>query len=273
MARTIDTIHQSLITQKEDINELDGLTSNSKSAVWRLLFYVVAVGIWILENLWDQKELDLEAQAKTMPCGTPLWYIEQAKAFQYGDSAQWNGDQYGYLTIDESKQIVTHAAVNVEGSQVNIKVAKADPVDPILIPLTTAEKSALNGYLQQIKFVGTVIQVISEAADDLKAKFTIYIDPLKINDSDGSSVADASVFPVKDAIAGYLQSLDFGGTFRRAELIQAILQVNGVTNVGVGTLSARYSGNPYELIGDDYTAFAGHMALDDANTVINYVNI
>lgn len=272
MARTIDTIHQSLITEKGKISELDGLTSTSKTAAWRLILYVMAVGIWILESLWDQKQIDLEALARTLPCGTPLWYIEQAKGFQYGDTPTFNGDQYTYPTEDPSKQIVSHAAVNVDGSQVNIKVAKTN-VDGDLEKLSSAEKTALNGYLQQIKFVGTSIQVISEDPDDLKGTFTIYIDPLKINDSDGSSVSDGSVFPVKDAVANYLQTLDFGGTFKRAELIQAILQVDGVTNVGIGSLSAKYGLLTYFLIGDDYSAFAGHMALDEANTVITYINV
>lgn len=268
MARTQKEIFEALILEKESNSNLSGLTSTSKAAVWRLLLWVAAAGIWIHEQLWEQKRQDLIDLAAKIPFGTAPWYADQALLYQHGDSLEWIEDRFVYAEEDESARIVKRAAVSTDGAQVNIKVAKEDGSGN-LVKLSTAEKSGLTGYFEEIKFVGTPLTVISEDPDDLKIEVAIYFDPLKLT-STGALVTDATSFPVIDAVNEYLESLDFGGVFREGELSQKILQVDGVVNVGINGLSAKYGGLSYAPFDDQYQSFAGYMALDVAGSTINY---
>lgn len=268
MARTQKQIFEALIAQKESNSNLSGLTSTSKAAIWRLLLWVTAAGIWIHEQLWEQKKQDLIEVAARIPFGTPPWYAEQALLYQHGDSLVWDGDRYGYATEDLDVRIVAKSAVSVDGSQVNIKAAKEDSSGD-LIKLSAAEKSGLEGYFDKIKFVGTPLSVISEDPDDLKVEMVVYYDPLKMTAA-GALVDDNSIFPVQDAIKNYIQGLDFGGVFREGELSQKILEVDGVTNVGIDGLWAKYGGLNYFEVNDFYQSFAGYMALDVVGSNITY---
>lgn len=272
MARTLTAIHDSLIAEKASFSELDGLTSSSTTAIWRLFLYLFAFGIWTLENLWDQKKLDLDQKAKEVPSGTPLWYIAKAKEWQNGDSAEWNGSQYTYPTTTPANQLVSHATVVVDGSQVNLKVAKTAGGGG-LEKLSGAEKTSLEGYMDKVKFVGTALNVISEDPDDLKISVIIYVDPTIINPADGTLVSDGATEPVNDAISTYLETLDFGGTLRVAELTKSILEVNGVTNASISGLWAKYGVLSYFDAGDNYNANAGHMTLDTINSTITFKSV
>ena len=67
MARQISEIYNELVLEKQNFTQLNALQPNidssqtllndlntsSKVAVWRLIFFVVAVGIWSLENIFD----------------------------------------------------------------------------------------------------------------------------------------------------------------------------------------------------------------------------
>jgi len=269
--RTISQIHEDLLLEKAKIEELDALTSTASTAIWRLWLYLFAVGIWIHESLWLQKEIDLEVLAKETPSGTPLWYIRKAKEWQFGDSAAWNGNQYAFDPVNPSNRIVSHAAVVVEGSQVNLKVAKTGSSG--LEKLTTPEKTALDGYMNDIKFVGTALNTISEDPDDLKMSATIYVDATIINPADGTLVTDGSTLPVNDAVTEYLESLDFGGTLRVAELSKRILDVEGVTNVSISGLWAKYGVLSYFDAGTNYNAFAGYMTLDTVGSTLTYQSV
>ena len=64
MARTIAEIQGEMIAQKEVTPELDGLTSNSSTAIWRLLFYICAVAIKVVEDLFEVHDAQIEIRAK-----------------------------------------------------------------------------------------------------------------------------------------------------------------------------------------------------------------
>jgi hypothetical protein len=50
MARSIEEIYNEMLAEKANHSQLDSLTSTSQAAVWRGLFWVVAFGIYTLEN-------------------------------------------------------------------------------------------------------------------------------------------------------------------------------------------------------------------------------
>lgn len=320
MARTLSAIYNSLVAGKESDSTLDTLLPNpdnwstlytnanfnllaqtivkslsvSKVAIWRLFIYIVAYAIWVHETLWDQAEAEIDALTLNRVFGQLPWYVEQAKAFQYGDDLVFNGDYYEYETIDDTKQIVTQAsATNVDGV-ITLKLAKGTVGS--LSALTATELAAVETYFKGtsgtvaedgIAPAGTKLSIISTSADTMKMQIDVFVDPLVI-DTNGILLSDGVTKPVETAITNYIQQLPFNAVFKIVSLVDAIQAVDGVENVVVNFCDARYGTNPFEDItaatGRKYTAFSGYLAMETnydldeyydypANTVktLNYI--
>ena len=295
MARTISTIYNQMITEKETFSNLNNLsptaqinpaqsllqdlTSMSKVAIWRLLFYVVAVSIWIFEN--QIENIVNQAIPSTLP-----WWNKNIKAFQFGDSLVWNGQAYVYSKIDTNKQIVSQCAIIVSNGIFYIKVATGTTT---LSPLENEQIAALEAYIDKVMPAGTSYLIISDVADILQLAYTVYIDTLKIyynstNPSDplnGSLLTDSTVFPVNDSINNYIQFLDvndFNGKFFVAKLTDSIKSTDGVINVVANTVKATYGIISYSDIlattSQSYITHAGYLKIDPSyplTTAITYL--
>ncbi len=274
MSRTIQEIYNEMIAQKQNMAALKSLEPNidsaqsllsqlttpSKVALWRLLFFVVSVGIWVHEQLFDIHKQEIEQRAKELITGTARWYRDQCFIFQYGDALQWVSNKYTYANKDVSKQTIKRAAVEEIGGQVRIKVAKLGAND-LPAPLDTAELTAFKAYIGKIKFAGTNIAIISRNADLLKISYDIKYDPLVLNSS-GQLIADTSVNPVEAAINGYIQNLPFNGVLNLTKLTDVVQNVPGVVDPVLNSAHAKYGGLPYKPIAKQYNANAGHMVID-----------
>jgi hypothetical protein len=285
MARSIQTIYDEIIAEKNNNAALNGLQPNiddsqtllddlnttSKVAIWRLWAFVIAVAINIHENVWDLFRAEIETRAEEVPTGTPLWYHNEALKFQYGYSLEWSGTQYNYPTLDEVAQIVKLVAVVDAGFQVRIKAAKLDGSgNPEA--LSGAELSAFQGYILKIKFAGTATSITSGPADDLKVDYFIQYDPLLLA-PDGSLLTDPSTFPVKDAINAYAEGLPFNGVLSLMALTDAVQQAQGVKDVTLNDAQAKFGALSYSSINKQYTPDAGYLLLDEINSVITYSTI
>ncbi len=288
MARSVQEIYDALIAEKEALAILSGLepnpdefqtflqdlTSSSKVAIWRLFIYVVAFGHWVIEVLFDRHVETVTALKYILITGTIRWYQQKALEFQYGDSLTWNNAQYVYDPINEVNQIVKRAAVIASGGITRVKVAKLDVDGVTPIPLTAPENVSFTAYMQTIAFAGVNVIVISTDADDIIIAATIYYDPLVLTPT-GALITDGAIFPAEDAINGYLSNLPFNGVFNKTELVDALQEAEGIIDPVLGLLLARYGGNAFAAVGDNYTAFAGHMTVDSGaplNTTLNYVD-
>lgn len=200
----------------------------SKVSIESLLLYIVAVGIWTLERLFDTHTAEVTDYIATMKPHSLRWYVEKAKAFMYGVPLIDGSDQYDTTNLTDEqiaeKKIVTFAACTESNATLYLKVAKAGPA-----PLTADEKAAFIAYLHEIKDAGVRIDVISEQGDYLKLDMVIYYDPLLIN-ADGESKADGAKV-VEQAINEYIENIPFNGEFRKNELEDAIQAVDGVVMV------------------------------------------
>ncbi len=84
MARTVKEIYNEMVLEKQSMSTLNGLhpgidnaqtlltdlTTQSKVTIWRLLFFVTAVGIWIHEKLFDKHKEEIEIRANELITGT-----------------------------------------------------------------------------------------------------------------------------------------------------------------------------------------------------------
>jgi len=304
MARTIKQIYDSMITEKQTFSSLDSLTSpvtpdtaqnmltqltsTSKVAIWRLMFWVCAFSIWSHEKLWDVYEAKIEARALELIPGTLRWWTTKLEEFQYGYSLQWDGEKWAYATIstDTDIVIISQAAAIESNGEVVLKVARDDGSGS-LTTLNAAQETALEYYIDAIKPAGILTRLINATADLLKLQVNVYIDPTLIyNDEsiptdplNGSLLTDATIFPIQNAINDYIESLDFNGRLYASSLIDAIQSATGVTNVVLNTLEAKYGALSYTDIlattSESYNSNAGYLSIDPSfplTTQITYYN-
>lgn len=275
MARTIQIIYDSMIAEKTamaTLNQLQpnidsaqtllaDLTSASKVAIWRTMFFVIAVAIWTLEKLFDDHKEWIETRAAELIVGTPEWYAQRALEFQYGDSLIFINGKYQYATVNTAIRLVELVSVNEINGQVYMKVAKLSSGDPIA--LTSPELAAFETYMQKIKFAGVIVNCLSRDADLLRIQYHVYVDPLLMN-LDGELLSNTSIKPVEIAINKYCKGLPFNGVFSVTELTDKIQAAIGVTNPVFESASAKYGANPFVVLGDYYNPNAGYLSIDPA---------
>ena len=228
MARTIAAIQTEIFDSIAANEKLVGLTTTSKVSIWRLMVFVVAFSIWVLENLFDThtKEVDDIIEAK-MP-HRASWYRTKAKDFQYGfallpDTDKYNNESYDDEEIANSK-VIKYAAVTKSGGQLFIKIATETA--GILAPISPAVKTAFVAYMDDVADCGVKYLVVNHLPDRLILGMQIYRNPLVL-DQNGMSIRDAN-YPVEDAIKAYMKELPFNGELVLAHLVDKLQQVEGV---------------------------------------------
>lgn len=268
MSRTIAEIQIEILDEKNRQPQLASLTSESKTAIWRLWTYIVATAIWIHEQI-------VERNARISRPHTLDWYRTQALDFIDGKDLIFNDGFFEFDTSGlseaeiEALKIVKHCAVseidletiitpdgnltleteinqNSSSAQllsdyfhnqvgvVFMKVAK-DEGDNI-VPLDADEQSRLREFIRRIKDAGNQIQISSIPGDQLKLDLRVYVDPLVIyvnpddpNDTDnGILVSDGTLKPVEKSIREYLKNIEFNGALVKTFLVDAIQGTPGV---------------------------------------------
>ncbi len=297
MARTIQAIFDEIITEKETFSSLDelvpnpdssqtfldDLTSSSKVAIHRLLFWVVAFAIFTHEVLLDQFKLDVEARALEIIPATIRFYVIESLKFQIGDNLEFDEDTQKFAYDDSTssaaiaKQIIAQASARDINQVVTIKLAKDDGSGG-LEKLTGTEKTAFEGYLDDFKIAGTKTLVISDDPDVLKTAYTIQFDP-QVMKPDGSLIEDGS-FPVQEAMNGYIAvpadgspgGLPFDSTFRVQDLTDAIQAARGVVNSVADVVEAKFGALPFSDIlavnTEDYLPNAGYLVTEPSPILV-----
>jgi hypothetical protein len=270
MAKTIQEIQEEMIAAKEGYQELSGL-SGSASAIWRLLFFIIATAVWTLERLFDLHKVEVSGIIATLKPHTARWYAAKAKLFQYGDNLIPDSDLYDNTgKTDEEIQtsrIVAYSAVVEVEKQLLIKTAK---ITDDLQPLSTDELTAFAEYMSRIKDAGVQVTAISEPADNLRLSLDIYYNPLVLN-SEGQRLDGAGMTPIADAVRNYLKNLPFNGEFVLAYLIDALQHVEGVVIPHIVSAMYQYGDLDYGMISVKYQPYAGYLRVTDENMTVNYI--
>ncbi|KKN24449.1 hypothetical protein LCGC14_0894740 [marine sediment metagenome] len=289
MSRTISQIFDEIIVEKETFSSLSGLTSPvvpdtaqdmltelttaSKVAIWRLIFWMIAVAIFVHESLFDVFKSDVEKRALEIVPATTRFYVIESKKFQLGDMLVFLNDKFQYSDTTSiaaiAKQIIKQASARDINQVVTIKIAKDDGAGG-LEKLTTVEKTAFEAYLNQFKIAGTKTIVISDDPDILKTAYTIQFDPLVMK-ADGSLIEDGT-FPVQEAIDGYIEGLPFDSTFRVQDQTDAIQAARGVVNAVADVVEAKFGTLSFSdilaVITETYLPNAGYLVTDPSPIVV-----
>ena len=231
MARTIQEIQDEIILAVQNEPALDGITSSSAVAIWKLWTRIVAASLETEEQLNDLFRLELEQIARDAVPGTAEWLQKRVLEFQYDllnpQVVQVIDGRVSYPVINEALRIIARAAVKEQSNgRVLVKVAKE--VATVLTPLTVVEKDALSGYLSDIGFVGIPIDVTSQQPDRLRVEnLTVYY----FRQYNPTAVKSEVI----SAIDNYLESIssnNFNGVVVRSAIVDAIQLVEGVALVG-----------------------------------------
>lgn len=230
MARTPEIIQNTLLAEKANKPELAGLTSNSKTAIWRLIIYIMSIAIYAFEVILDKHYSDVTQKLTEEKAHTARWYRSKALAFQFGfdlnvDSDEFNNTNYTTEQISESK-IVKYAAVVEAENDSRLIVKIAGETDGELNRLNEQQVASFKTYMQEIRDAGVKLTVINYEADKLFLDLQINYDPLVLS-ANGQHLINAN-YPVVDAIKAYMKELPFNGELVLAHLVDKLQQVEGV---------------------------------------------
>src|ERR1035437_1529481 len=238
MARSINTIQSQIKASITADPNLSGLNSPSQVAIYTLWSYIVAVGIFIQESLWDLYQTNLNTQIANIPAWTDKWVQTQVLKFQY-DSIVSQVVQLdsnfvpAYVPIDATKQIITRISVSTKPNRiVAVKTAASLPPSALSAPQLTA----LQAYLDVIAPAGIKYICTSLAADQLMVGASIYYD--------GQYAASISASVIQ-AINDFMANIEFDGYVKLSALETAILNVQGVNDVVLNNVSLRADSVPY----------------------------
>lgn len=281
MARTVAEIKKQMtdafmadatIREKYGLREGDTWSGSFSSvSLESIMFFIVAACCHVLEVVFEEYVKVVDDKVSMAVVASVPWYYKMAKAFQYGDSLVLNEDtqQYGYATIDEGKQVVKYAAVRDRGTSVQILVSGEKDGKPVA--LSNSVLTVFKEYMNRVKVAGVVLSIRSKNADKMVIMAKVYVDSLVIN-SDGTLISDGSK-PVEEAINAYLANIVYGGTFNKTKLTNAILGVEGVSDVEIGECSyMEDGGTEYTVIkGNNYTALGGCFVSEGLSNSLSYV--
>jgi hypothetical protein len=281
MARTVAEIKKQMtdafmadatIREKYGLREGDTWSGSFSSvSLESIMFFIVAACCHVLEVVFEEYVKVVDDKVSMAVVASVPWYYKMAKAFQYGDSLVLNEDtqQYGYAAIDEGKQVVKYAAVRDRGTSVQILVSGEKDGKPVA--LSNSVLTVFKEYMNRVKVAGVVLSIRSKNADKMVIRAKVYVDSLVIN-SDGTLISDGSK-PVEEAINTYLANIVYGGTFNKTKLTNAILGVEGVSDVEIGECSyMEDGGTEYTVIkGNNYTALGGCFVSEGLSNSLSYV--
>ena len=279
--RSINDIQIEILAAKNQASSLNALivltsseqtltdaNSTSKVSIWRLWVWIFSYAIWVHE------QISIKNAANSRPQNLPN-FIESILDFRDGLDLKWKDGRFNYdytgINNAEARKIIARCAVleSVDGELV-IKVARM--VAEILQPLTPEQLERLEFYIKQKKVPGVQIRLINEAADLIKTRLNVYVDPLMIDLSNGKQLNSSDVnYPAKDAINDYLGKLEFNGAFVTNFFTRAIEDKDGINLVEVELMQWSFDSLPFEDFTRSKVAESGYFKINNVDLEINYL--
>lgn len=241
MARDISLI-QSQILDNIAADTVLGplLTSTSKRAIFRLLSFVVAVAINMLEQLIDIFKTEVETIVASAAPGSTNWIQDRVLKFQYStinpQIIQLVNFAPVYPSVDPTLRIISRCSVTTDlANSVVVKVATGEPPAALSGP----QLSALQSYLNEIGDAG-----IQYVAKSLSADLVFIDAEIFYLGQYGSGISVAVIDAINAFLATNSQT-NFNGKIKVSDLEQTILDVPGVTDVLLRNVSARDSATAF----------------------------
>lgn len=283
MARTIKQIKKSMTDQfmaDQVIRDRYGLaegesfeSSFSAVSLESIIFGIVAAAIYVLESMFEAYSAEVDRKMADAVVASIPWYHKVCLEYQHGDKLVLDPSTYEYIypVIDASKQRVKFASCRDRGGGIYILVAGED-TDGTPKALSNDVLTAFREYVNRRKPAGVIAEIYSYNPDVIRMQISVQYDPIVLN-SDGSLIADPSVFPVEDAINNYLAGIIYGGTFNRNKMIDAVQAAEGVIDLQLEKVQVKQAdGQAFSTItGNNYQSVGGSFRSSDLKSTVSYV--
>jgi len=289
MARSVETIYNSMVSEKQGFAQLsalmpeynlapptpdnpfrkllDDINNNSKMGIWRGALLLVSFAIHSFEMLQDIFKTEVDALAKQSVSGTMAWYAAQVKLWQFGYALIWDSATFKYFYSDSTSsaaiaaRLVTKVSITevfgINTSAIQIKVAKT--VGGVLTPLDDAagsELESLETYVNRIKFAGVQTSVLSLPADSIRLTLKRYYDGTL--DLDAVKTADA------DALDAFLKDIDFDGVLYINSIIDAFQKLTSSKQPAATVINCECkadSDSTWTVVNEFYSPVSGYFTL------------
>lgn len=233
MGRNLTEIYNEAKLTRDKFLSLTEFRNSSKLSVLDAFTWVVAACIWSFENILDVFKFDINLILQNRINGTPAYYSKMLLEYQSGDqlAVDESGIRFYYPNVDESKRIITrvsYSEYNIEGyldKGLLLKVASGSPGG--YKKIEREEILKVQEYINQIKFAGTFVSVVSREGDILIPKLTVY--------HDGTLSDDELYTNIESALNDFIANVEFNAVVYSQKIIDAIQAVEHVIDVYVGS--------------------------------------
>ena len=218
-----------MVRERDKRLELREINSDSKLSIMNGIMWTVAAVIHSFEAIVDVFAIDISTTINNRINGTPTYYVNALLQYQKGDTltVREDGLAFGYASADITKRIITQVSYTESSSDVNLdnklvmKVATGEKGKLSVIP--AEELIMINAYINQIKFAGTRIEVISRMGDVLIPKVSVYYD---------GAVRESELYDaIEESLNEYMMNIEFDSGVYVSKVLDAIKKVDHVTDV------------------------------------------
>lgn len=240
MSRTIREIYNEALAERSKRLELAEFASDSKLSIMNGITWIVAAMIYTFESILDVFALDISQTLNDRINGTARYYANALMKYQHGDRlvVREDGLAFGYATEDTSKRIITQVSYSESGNEQTIdnklilKVATGERGN--LSEIDAERLAMIRAYIDQIKFAGTRIEVVSRKGDVLIPRLSVYYD---------GSVLEAEMYDaIEAALNDYVMRIDFDAGIYVSRILETIRKVEHVTDVHIDTTAVPEQG-------------------------------
>lgn len=229
MARSINEIYKEIVAEKDKRLELSEYKSDSKVSVINGIAWFVSAAIYSFETIMDTFIVDINDIIKDRINGTPSYYVNAALKYQHGDKLKIKDDGlgFGYEKTDETKRIITQASYqessNPQSLDTKLILKVATGTNGKLSPLTEDQLTQVTAYINQIKFAGTYIEVVSRKGDIIIPRLTVFYD--------GSAMEETMRSALDDALNKFIMETKFNSAIYVSSIVSCLMAVEHVTDV------------------------------------------
>lgn len=275
--KSIDTIFQELLTEKQTLATLNGLSdegitdenslitqlTNGLVPEWILWLYNFAVSTNITHISMQTAIDDITSIIENQIAYTANWYITKSLEFEYGNTLTVNPITYMpyYASSNPLNRIIASCTTRDVGNKLILKVRRTNNT-----LLSVDELSSYNSYLSKIKPAGTQIEVQNFNPDELTLNMTILY---KGNMSLSKVKSD-----VESVINDYLNNIEYDSYFVTSSLINKLQEITYLVDVRFNSASAINSLGVNTSFTHDYLSNAGYMKINPLtplSTSITYI--
>lgn len=242
MSKSLSQIFSEAVAKRNaylQITELNSGLTASKMSILNLITYVQAVLIFAYQTVLDVFEVDIANLIANRINGTAPWYAAMALKFQFNNSTN-SGDtlifdedklKIRYDKVDNTHLIIAKSAYERNGDGIILKVCKKNTNSNEIsnginyTELTSDELTAFKNYIDQIKFIGAIVQSMSVPGD------IIYIRNCSVTYDDQYITEEQAMDAIQKALIKFTSSLDYNAFIYYQSIIDTIFEVTNIIDV------------------------------------------